>query len=63
MKTRVFRDKDGYLWLDPGNGEVLALDSQICRALQEKWPTITMKDAESQYGKLNELSEKSHVAY
>jgi hypothetical protein len=52
---RVFRDKQGDLWLDPGNGELLALDEPVCRRLREKWPQRVYEDIEQEFGRLVEL--------
>lgn len=53
---RVYRDKDDDLWLDPGDGELLALDGQVLRVLRGKWPTRPLADIEEEFGPLRELT-------
>jgi hypothetical protein len=52
---RVYRDRGGELWLDPGDGMLLSLDSQVLRVLREKWGVIDRSAAEEKFGRLDEL--------
>jgi hypothetical protein len=54
---RVYRDKGGELWLDPGDGRLLSLDGQVLRALREKWGTASRDDVEEALGELTELTD------
>lgn len=52
---RVYRDSGGELWLDPGDGMLLSLDSQVLRVLREKWGVVDRSAVEEKLGPLEEL--------
>lgn len=53
----VYRDKGDELWLDPGDGMLLSLDSQVLRVLRDKWGVIDKSAAEEKFGPLRELAD------
>jgi hypothetical protein len=57
VKGRVYRDKGGELWLDPGDGALLSLDGQVLRALRDKWGVVGKPAAEEKFGPLTELTD------
>jgi hypothetical protein len=52
----VYADRGGELWLDPGNGELLALDEHLLRRLREAWPTQPVNRIEAEFGPLRALA-------
>jgi hypothetical protein len=58
-RKHVYADKDNELWLDPGNGELVALDGPILRRIMEKWPQQPKDRVEAEFGPLRELIDLS----
>jgi hypothetical protein len=52
----VYRDRDGWLWLDPGNGELSCLDRPLLHRIRDKWPTTPLPGVEDEFGPLDELT-------
>lgn len=51
-------DRAGYLWLEaaePGSGQVFCYDAPVRRRMGDKWPTMTLEDAEREFGPLDKM--------
>jgi hypothetical protein len=55
---RVFRDKDGDLWAQTGEGPLVCLDSSVLRRVADKFGSHDSAEIEINYGPLAELVPK-----
>jgi hypothetical protein len=54
----VWRDRAGFLWLEaaePGSGQVFCYDAPVRRRMGDKWPTMTVEDAEAEFGPMDRM--------
>jgi hypothetical protein len=55
-KWRVYRDKGGALWIDPGDQRLNSVDSRTVQALRDSYGTASRDDVEKALGPLAELT-------
>jgi hypothetical protein len=53
---RVFRDKDGDLWAECGDGQLVDLDHKVLHRIAEKFGQHERAEIEINYGPLAELT-------
>ena len=56
---RVFRDKDGDLWAEYSDGQLVDLDHKVLRRIADKFGSYDSAEIEINYGPLAELTPPS----
>lgn len=53
----IYEDRGGVRWLDLGDDELVAIEpgEGLLRVAKDKWPTLTKKDVEAEFGTLVEI--------
>jgi hypothetical protein len=57
VTERVYRDRGGALWIDPGDQKLTSVDSLVIRTLREQRGTVSRDEVENALGPLTELTD------